>query len=97
MVVVRTPKQLKYRDIQRMLMFGHKGEVEGKVPFIRLQVPQRSSREGTRDFVLETVRKCERYPNTSRHKHEEMMWEHWKGYAQPGRRKHQIVGLNRRN
>ncbi len=95
MVVVRTKEQLRYRDIRRALMFGHGGDVEREVPFTRLQVPQRSSGEGQREFVLEMVRSYEGYPKTYRYKYEEMMREHTKNYARPGRRKHPAVGLNR--
>lgn len=34
MVVVRTPKQLRYRDIKRVLMFRHVGDTEGEVPLL---------------------------------------------------------------
>lgn len=95
-VVVRTPKQLRYRDIKRVLMFRHGGDVERELPYTRLQIPRRSSGEGTRDFVLGMVRKCEGYPKKYRHKHEEMMREHSKGYARSGRMKHKVVELNRR-
>lgn len=85
--VVRVDERMRCRDWRKKLMFGHGGDVEGEGPFMRVQVPRRGSEEGTRDFVLQMVRKCDTYPDVFRYRQAEMMREHSKAYPRPGRKK----------
>jgi len=47
MIIVRTLKQLRYRDIKRILMSRHEKNVKREILFIRLRISQRSSKKNT--------------------------------------------------